>query len=180
MSSFTNPHNNIAQLELEGTERVAVFGAGAGGHSFAALEAMNGNGRVTAIDVRADLLKRVESDAAAYHKSGLVTKVAEYQKPGGTTLISGSQDVVIVPNTLFATQEKAAMLGEAYRILRPGGKLLIVDWKDSYGGMGPPPERVVTEDAAMQLAEGAHFTLHKKVAAGAQHYGLIYMKPLKV
>jgi len=175
---FTNPDNNVAQLELEGTERVAVFGAGAGGHSFAALRALKGNGKVTAIDVRTQLLERVASEAAQLKMRGLVAKTADYQRQGGTGLMDSSQDVVIVPNTLFAAQDKPTMLAEAYRVLRPGGKLLIVDWSASFGGMGPQPEHVVPKEEAIRLAEEARFAQVKEFAAGAQHYGLVYRKPV--
>jgi ubiquinone/menaquinone biosynthesis C-methylase UbiE len=176
MPAFTRPDDNIAQLGLRGTERVAVFGSGAGGHSFAALRALGGNGQVVAIDVRSDLLDRVASDVARSHMKGLVTKHADYQSLGGTGFADRSFDVVVVPNTLFAAEHKDAMLREAFRILKLGGLLLIIDWRASYGGMGPQSEHIVTEEAARALAEGAGFEVRSAFNAGAQHYGLLCEK----
>jgi len=173
---FTKPDSNVAQLELSGTEHIAVFGSGAGGHSFAALRAMKGNGKVVALDPRQDMLDRVASDAQKMTISGLSTKVANFEMPGGTGLFNNSQDVVIIPNTLFSSSNKQAVLNEAFRVVKPEGKLLIVEWRESYGGMGPQPEYVVSEEDAKQYAEKAGFVLEKSFMAGAQHYGLVYKK----
>lgn len=142
----------------------------------AAARALRG-GRVWAIDVRAAMLSKVQSDAAAAHIDGITTKEADYQVVGGTTLGAMSLDAVIIPNTLFAAQRKRDMLKEALRILKIDGKLLIVDWKDSYGGMGPQKEHVVTEAEARALAENVGFEFIKDFPSGSQHYGLVYKKP---
>jgi ubiquinone/menaquinone biosynthesis C-methylase UbiE len=176
MSSFTNPDNNIAQLGLTGTERVAIFGSGAGGHSFAVLRALQGKGSVVAIDVRQDMLDRVASDARTMRIHGLSTKCADYQRLGGTGMQDNAIDVVVIPNTLFAAEHKKTMLQEACRIVRLGGLVLIVDWKASFGGMGPQPEHVVPLEEARELAEGAGLTVTREFTAGAQHYGLILEK----
>jgi hypothetical protein len=59
---------------------------------------------------------------------------------------------------------------------QPEGKLLIIDWKESYGGMGPQPDNVVKVEQAKELAKQAGFALEREFNAGAQHYGLIYCK----
>lgn len=174
--AFTRPNENIAHLELGGTERVAVFGSGAGGHTFALVEAMGGNGQVYAVDVRAEMLAKVESDAAQRHLSGLRTKTANFEIMGGTGLGTNSFDAVVVPNTLFAASDKLTMLKEAHRILKPKGKLMIVDWSDSFGGMGPQAQHVVNAAAAKELAQKVGFTVGREFMAGAQHYGLICTK----
>jgi ubiquinone/menaquinone biosynthesis C-methylase UbiE len=175
---FTKPDNNVAQLELKGTEHIAVFGSGAGGHSFAALRALRGNGKVVALDSRQDLLDRVASDASQLRISGLSTRQANLEMIGGTRMVENSQDAVIIPNTLFSAGRKDQLLTEALRILKPEGKCLIIDWKESYGGMGPQPEHVVTEEQAKELAEAAGFEFVRSFVAGAQHYGLLYKKPI--
>lgn len=176
MASFTNPDNNIAQLGLRGGERVAVFGSGAGGHSFAALRALRGRGGVVAFDVRGQLLEKIKNDAIRLRLTGLTTKCVDYERVGGTTMGSSSFDVIVIPNTLFAVEHKLDMLKEAHRLLRLGGRVLLVDWRESYGGMGPQPEHVVSPEQAEQLLAEAGFTVESDFEAGAQHYGIIAQK----
>jgi len=173
---FTNPDNNIRELVLKGDETLVIFGSGAGGHTFAALRVLGGTGRVVAVDPRQQLLGRVQSEVDRQKLSGFTAKCADFERLNGTGLQQQYADVVVVPNTLFSASHKDALLKEAYRVLKFGGTLLVIDWKDSFGGMGPQPEHVVREDAARTLIETAGFTVERTYAAGAQHYGIVARK----
>jgi SAM-dependent methyltransferase len=53
-------------------------------------------------------------------------------------LPDASADVVAMINVHHELDDRAAMLRESARLLRPGGRLLIVDWKDEATPKGPP------------------------------------------
>ena len=53
---------------------------------------------------------------------------------------------------------------------------MIIDWSESFGGMGPTKRAVVTRERALELAHDAGFEQVKEFDAGAHHYGLI-LKP---
>mgnify|MGYP003395695789 CR=1 FL=1 len=82
-------------------------------------------------------------------------------------------DVVIISKTLKKKVNKYEALHEARRILKTAGKLAIIDWSESYSGMGPTKSDVVQKEAALELARMAGFTLMNEFAAGAHHYGLL-------
>ena len=173
---FTKPEKNIEQLELKDRDTVAVFGSGAGGHSFAVARALKGTGRVYAIDVRKDMLSKLKNESLKQNLTNIVPVLGNIEIPRGTTLEDSSCNVVVIPNTLFAYDDKPAIMHEAYRILKEEGRLLVVDWKDSFGGMGPTPEHIVTEQKATELAVGAGFSFLKTISAGTHHYGALYRK----
>jgi hypothetical protein len=59
------------------------------------------------------------------------------------------------------------------KILKPEGELLIVEWSQSHGGIGPHPNHVVPEEKAEMLAQKHGFRLEKRLRAGDYHYAFI-------
>ena len=176
LMTFANPKRNIEQFQLEQGMEVADFGAGAGYLAVEAAEAVGKGGTVYVLEVQQELLTKATHLAKEHHQESLVFIHADVEQEGGSTLADASVDAVIVSNILFQAHNKEAVLKEAHRILRPHGRLLLVDWRESYGGIGPQPEQVISEVDAQKLAEASHFELVSTIDAGAYHYGLIFKK----
>jgi ubiquinone/menaquinone biosynthesis C-methylase UbiE len=174
--SFTNPDKNIEQLNLSEGFSVVIFGSGAGGHSFATARALKGTGRVFAIDVRGDMLSKLKSDAMKQNLTNITPVLGNVELPQGSKQSEHSIDVVIIPNTLFAYDDKPAILKEAFRILKPEGRLLIIDWRSSFSNMGPAQKDIVSQQESMQLAKDAGFTFMQNINAGTYHYGILLTK----
>ena len=100
----------------------------------------------------------------------------DIERLGATKLSDKSVDIVIVANTFFAVEDKVGLINEASRVLVPKGKILFVDWKESYGGLGPQPEMIVSSADARRYFENAGFTFEKSIQTGDQHYGFIMVK----
>ena len=96
---------------------------------------------------------------------------------GGTKLRDDVLDAVIASNILFQVDDRKALATEAKRVLREDGKLLLIDWAGSYGGLGPPADRVVPEHAAEELFITAGFHKVKSFRAGPHHYGIVFTSP---
>lgn len=175
---FSEPEHNIEQLGIKEGEVVADFGTGGGAYAIAAAKALRGTGRVYAIDVQKELLTRLENTAREERVGNISVIWGNLDKVGGSKLRDQSCDVVIISNVLFQCPDKRATIEEAKRVLRHGGRLLVIDWKGSYNNMGPRADEVFTEDAAMKLIEPMNFTLEKHIDAGGFHYGLVFRKGL--
>lgn len=174
--TFTNPDKNIEQLNLQEGNSVVIFGSGAGGHSFAVARALKGTGRVIAVDVRGDMLSKLKNDAMKQNLTNVTPVLGNVELPNGSKQPTDSIDVVVIPNTLFAYDDKPAILKEAFRILKPGGRLLIVDWRSSFANMGPAQKDIVTMNESTQLAKDAGFTFTQNISAGTYHYGIVFTK----
>ncbi|MEK7208008.1 MAG: methyltransferase domain-containing protein [Patescibacteria group bacterium] len=173
---FSDPPHTIEQFELQSGARVADFGAGAGELSLLAARAVGESGRVYAIEVQKPLVERLLSRARDERLLNLEALWGDIERARGTHLKDGLVDAVIVSNVLFQAEDKEGLVFEAKRILKPGGKALLVDWSDSFGHTGPHPEQVIKESAARELFEKAGFRFVKKIEAGEHHYGLIFKK----
>jgi len=54
--------------------------------------------------------------------------------------------------------------------------VLVVDWTDSFGGLGPQPDDILSEDAARAMFEEVGLAFEKNIDAGEHHYGIIFKK----
>ena len=176
-ASFSSPHENVLQLGLREGMKVADFGAGTGHYARAAAGVVGSSGRVYAIDVQEDVLKHLKLNTHIHHQSIIDTVWGDIEKPGGTHLRDASLDAVILANTLFKVENRFGLLGEMKRVLKSGGKLLVVDWAGSYGGLGPAPKQVVSEHDAEDFFINSGFHKVKSFRAGPHHYGIVFTSP---
>jgi len=173
-AAFAHPARNLDALSIRPGDTVADFGAGSGAYVLAIAQKMKGMGHVYAIDVQQDLLRRIKTEA---HKKGYANVEiiwSDLEKTNGSKIADKHIDLVLISNLLFQVENKEAVLAEAWRILRPSGQLVLIDWSESFGGMGPIKKEVVSREKAIQLAGKLCFSLYSEFRAGAHHYGLIF------
>ena len=53
------------------------------------------------------------------------------------------------------------------------GQLLVVDWSDSHGGIGPHPSHVVGEEEAISMVQSHGFRILRRLPAGSYHYAFV-------
>lgn len=114
----------IGAHDLSG-KGVLDIGCGAGGIDVA-LVATHGAAYVTGIDVEDPVLARARAVVAAQRlgaRIGLV-KVA----PGPLPFPPGTFDVVFSKDSIVHIPDKAALMAEVARVLKPGGWFLASDW----------------------------------------------------
>lgn len=177
---FAHPPRNIAALGIQNGMSVADFGSGSGAYVLGMAERLHGAGHVYALDVQQDLLRKVKREA---HKRGYTNVEViwcDLERPRSSKIADKKIDLVLVSNLLFQVENKAAVLAEAWRILKPTGRLAIIDWlgpassQELTSMIGPHKNDAVPKKRAMQLAEEAGFELQREFEAGAHHYGLIF------
>ena len=174
---FSTPRDNVLHLALREGMKVGDFGAGSGHYARAAAPIVGHGGRVYAIDVQEDVLKHLKLNTHEHHQNIINSVWGDIEKPGGTHLRNASLDAIMLANTFFQIENRFALLKEMKRVLKPGGKLLVVDWAGSYGGIGPTPEHVVTEHQAEDFFINGGFHKVKSFRAGPHHYGIVFTSP---
>lgn len=170
---FSNPKGVLNQFHVDPGMSVADFGVGGGHYSIEAADRVENVGKVYAFDVQKDLLNKLKNEANSRNLENINTIWADLDEPKSTQLADESIDRVIITNILFQTEDRPALIREAKRILKPNGKILVVDWTDSHGGLGPKQSEIISPEAAKSLVEENGFIVEKDVQAGDHHYGFI-------
>lgn len=174
---FVQPEAILRRFTIREGVRLVDLGSGVGHFTIPAARMVGPTGRVYAVDVRKETLERLVTAAKEEDIEYIDIMQGDIETLGGTGIRDDWAHIVILANTLFQAEDRASVLAESYRILRPGGRLLLVEWSGSFGGIGPREEHVVSEDTAERLCEHAGLYWHDSIEAGKYHYAYVYRKP---
>lgn len=127
--------NPLTGAQLRPGDVVLDLGSGGGIDAVAAASRVGPDGRVIGLDVSDEMLELARANAA---KAGATN--AEFVKGEleEVPLPEGSVDVIISNCVLPVVPDKRKALGEAYRVLRPGGRLALSDIVTRY----PVPDAI--------------------------------------
>lgn len=174
--SFLHPGAALRAAGVHEGMQVADFGAGSGFFTREAAREVGEGGTVWAVDVNRDLLARIKTLSSAEGLHNVEVVCGDVEVVGGTHLPEASIDLVVATNVLFMLEHKGELAAEARRVLKPNGRVLVVDWAGSFGGLGPREDHVFTQAAARKLFEGHGFQFLNMVPAGAYHWGFLARK----
>lgn len=172
MPEFVNPKQVLGQVGITQDMVAADFGCGSGGWVIP-LAGMLKDGIIYAIDLQESALSAITSRAKLQGFSNIKrvsanveTEIKEIEKE--------SCDLVLITDLLFQVDEKDQVFIEASRVLKTGGKLLVVEWNvDS--PLGPQAGKVSAEEIK-QIADRIGIKLKKEFKAGDYHFALIFNK----
>jgi ubiquinone/menaquinone biosynthesis C-methylase UbiE len=173
---FSDPQKNISELGVSTGMKVADLGAGSGFYTIEAAKKVGTAGMVYIIDIQQELLNRIKKSASLIGLNNIEEIWGDIEKIGGTKLREALVDRAILSNTLFQipaiNRDNLAL--ETKRILKSGGKLLVVEWvEDSPLG----PKDTIPKSLTEGLFQKAGFIIEKNFEAGDHHYGIIFKKP---
>lgn len=173
---FMDPIHILSACNLKSTDVVADFGAGTGFVAYAAAKFVP-HGQVFAIEINKDIVARLTREIEERRIQNVIPLWGDIEVRGGTQLKDGSVDFVILSNIFFQIEDKGGCLNEVNRILRSEGRVLLVDWSESFAGMGPLPHQIFTKQMAEDLFARNNFEkISDSIPAGEHHYGLLFKK----
>ncbi|MAZ67195.1 hypothetical protein CL652_00265 [bacterium] len=178
-AAFSNPSQNVHRIGFKEGMKIADFGAGSGSYVMALAGVVGPSGVVYAVDVQRELLTRLQNNAVQGGYDNVEIIWGDIETPGGVGLRDEYLDGVVIANTLFQVDDKINTIKEAWRVLRPGGTLVVIDWLDSFGGLGPPQNAVVTQAETTVLCTDNGYAFKKDIDAGKHHYGLVFIKMME-
>ncbi len=172
---FTDPEKNLRAFGLRESDIVADLGAGTGFYSVAAGR-MVPAGKVYAIEVQKDFLTIIRNKLRDAHLNNVECLWGNIEKLGGTKIRDGIVDRAIASNVLFQVENRDKFIEEIKRIMKKGGRMLLIDWADNDSGMSSHLRTIVSKEKAREMFEKAGFLWENDIPAGAHHYGMIFRK----
>lgn len=165
------------KIGLEENMHVGDLGCGnLAYYAFGAAKMIGKNGIVYAVDILKTALNAVENKARQDGIDNLKTVWSNLEMVGATNIPAGSLDVIFIHNVLFQAGEHAGFLKETARLLKAGGKLMIIDWKKTGAPFGPPVKDRPDPEAVKALAASTGFKLTEEFEAGPYHWGMMFIK----
>jgi SAM-dependent methyltransferase len=160
------------RVGLKPGDIVVDIGAGSGFFTFPAATAVGPNGRVYAVDVSRELVELIRERA----ESAQVRNVEPVlSSPSRIPIEDATADVVMLADVLHGLPPKT--LDEAVRLLRPGGRLVDVDWKKRSTPEGPPVEHRLSVPEATGALRERGLTRVDSFDLGPSHYVLVFERP---
>lgn len=146
----------LALVEVKAGEWVLDIGCGPGVFTVPLARAVGESGQVFAADLQAEMVEACQQRAGAL---GLSNVAVGRSEENSISLTPGSVDLVFACHLLHELEDPPAFLAEVRRVLKPTGRLAVVEWEKVETGIGPPVENRLTPEDSRTLLEGNGFTV---------------------
>jgi ubiquinone/menaquinone biosynthesis C-methylase UbiE len=174
--NFLNPDEIISSLGLLPGMKIAHFGCGTGFFTFPTAGVVDEEGVVYAFDILQEKIETVASRAKLDGLYNVLAKRVNLEEEKGTGLETESVDWVFMVNMLYENEKKSKIIAEARRILKLGGKMLIIDWEDIDQSIGPNIKNRVSKEELEKIVGENKLAISQKIKVSSFHFGWILSK----
>lgn len=154
--AWQQPAALVAALAIPKKATVADIGAGTGYFNPHLAAAVGKKGRVIAVDVERSLVDHMTRRARAEATPQVRPRLGTYDDPG---LLLGEADLILMVDTYHHIDHRRDYFAQLRAALAPGGRLVIVDFKQGELPVGPPPSHRIPPDQVERELADAGYTL---------------------
>lgn len=145
--AWQKPHDVLMALKLRPDEAIADIGAGSG---YFTRRFANHAGAVYAVDISRDLLAIIDKGGNPKIKTVLAT-------PEDPKLAAGSVDTIFICDVLHHIDHRGAYYAKLNEALKPGGRIVIIDFYKKQLPVGPPVSMKLSEEQVIGELQAAGF-----------------------
>lgn len=173
-NAVIDPERLLAKSGLRAGMHVADFGTGRTGHMiFPAARIVGASGVLYAVDLDKDVLDTIGRRARQEAVNNLYPVWGDIQVKNGVLIPPQTLDVVFMVNVLWHCERPLATLAEALRLLRPKGRLVIVDWVHTVTAIGPTNHQLLDFTALIVEARRVGLAVQEDFSLNEYHRALI-------
>ena len=163
---WQKPHDVIVALNLKATDSVADVGAGTG---YFARRFANHAGKVYAVDIDEKLLAIAAKNAPPSLQTILSV-------PDDPRLLPQSVDVVFFCDVLHHIESRPAYYAKLAKALKPGGRIVVIDFYKKDLPVGPPPSMKLSEQEVAAELNQAGFVVAQRLDILPYQYFVVFKK----
>ncbi|MDD4332632.1 MAG: methyltransferase domain-containing protein [Patescibacteria group bacterium] len=176
-NALLDPNYILEKAKLGEGMRVADLGCGTSGHFvFPAARIVGKKGKVFAVDILKTALENINRRVKVDNFENIETIWSNLEIFGAAKIESSSLDVAMLINTLYQSNKRGDILREAVRLLKKGGNLLVVEWRNISLPFGPPASERVDQELIKTMARKLGTEIKEEFNAGQYHYGMLFVK----
>ena len=167
------PISTLEKLSLSSTDIVADIGCGIGYFTIPAARMVESENKVYALDTSDIMLEEVKKRMSAAGVLNIIAiKTSEYD----LKLPNESVTFALIVNVLHEIEDKVQFITEVRRILKPEGKIAIIEWEKENMEMGPPKEDRIGKDETAALLRSFGMIAGGTIQLANVFYGLVAVK----
>lgn len=163
----------IDALELAPTDVVADLGAGTGYFTFR-IAPLVPEGRVLAVDIQPEMLRIIEDRAVTEGFANVAPVLGSETGPGLRPQVA---DLTLIVDAYHEFSHPAEMLAGIYTATRPGGRLVLVEYRAEDPDVPIRPLHKMTERQVRREVEAAGFRFVENIDVLPQQHLLVFERP---
>jgi len=167
----TPPEELLRSFGLRKGQTMADIGCGPGFFTIPAARIVGDDGLVLAADIQGEMLTAVRGRVAEQGLTNVrVVKTSDAEIP----IPPGTCDLVLLAFVLHEIEQRARFLHRAARLLKPRGKIAVLEWQKVEQTDGPPVEDRITPEELQADAQAAGLRLDERRELTADQYACVF------